>query len=267
MEHLEGRQSILAALHARQRRFELILVRHDAHTEKVRDVLDLAGQLSVPVKRVCGDELDELAHGSTHGGVLAIVSEKPRTTPADLMRLLDSLQTPPLLLLLEGIDDARNLGFVLRSADALGAHGVLIKKHLWDFDPIEVARPASGAYERLPLVQLEEIEPLIQLQRRGLKLFGCVAGAKRRMHDVDLRAPSILAIGGEKRGLSGAVRGIVDRFIAIPTRSGASLSMSHASAILLAEAARQRASPPARNASGAPDSSNFIDSADQSPEP
>jgi 23S rRNA (guanosine2251-2'-O)-methyltransferase len=240
MEHLEGRQSVLAALRARQRRFELILVRHDAHTDKVQDVLDLAGQLSVPIKRVCGEELDGLAHGATHGGVLAIVSEKPRTTPDELLKLLDSMHEPPQLLLLEGIDDARNLGFVLRSADALGAHAVLIKKHLWDFDATEVARPASGAYERLPLVQIENVDPLIQLQRRGLKLFGCVAGAKRTMHDVDLATPSILAIGGEKRGLSGAVRGIVDRFITIPTKHGASLSMSHAAAILLAEGARQR---------------------------
>jgi 23S rRNA (guanosine2251-2'-O)-methyltransferase len=240
MEQLEGRQSILAALRARQRRFEVILVRHDAHTEKLAEVLDLAGEMAVPVKQVAGNELDELAHGATHGGVLAIVSEKPRTTPSQLMEILDSLREPPLLLLLEGVDDARNLGFVLRTADALGAAAVLIKKHLWDFDATEVARPASGAYERLPLVQIENVDVLRALQRRGLKLFGCVAGAKRAMTEVDLRDGTILAIGGEKRGLSGAVREIVDRFVTIPTRDGASLSMSHAAAILLAEAARQR---------------------------
>jgi 23S rRNA (guanosine2251-2'-O)-methyltransferase len=156
------------------------------------------------------------------------------------MRLLDAIPSPPLLLLLEGVDDARNLGFTLRSADALGAHAVLIKKHLWDFDASEVSRPSSGAYERLRLVQIDDVEPLKQLQRRGLKLFGCIAGAKRTMFDVDLAQPAILAIGGEKRGLSGAVRSICDRVITIPTRAGASLSMSHAGAILLSEAARQR---------------------------
>jgi tRNA G18 (ribose-2'-O)-methylase SpoU len=143
-------------------------------------------------------------------------------------------------LLLEGVDDARNLGFTLRTADALGALAVLIKKHLWDFDAAEVSRPSSGAYERLPLVQIDDVEPLKQLQRRGLKLFGCVAGAKRTMYELDLSQPAVLAVGGEKRGLSGAVRAICDRFITIPTREGASLSMSHASAILLSEAARQR---------------------------
>jgi tRNA G18 (ribose-2'-O)-methylase SpoU len=122
----------------------------------------------------------------------------------------------------------------------VGAHAVLIKKHLWDFDATEVARPSSGAYERLPLVQFDNVELLVQLQRRGLKLFGCIAGVKRTMYDVPLHQPAIVAIGGEKRGLSGAVRAICDQLITIPTRAGASLSMSHAAGILLAEAMRQR---------------------------
>src|SRR6476620_7076889 len=121
MEHLEGKQSILAALRARQRRFQVILVRHDAHEEKVREVLELAGEMNVPVRRVEGRELDQLAHGATHGGVLAIVSEKPRTSLEELTRILDASTDPGLLLLLEGVDDARNLGFVLRTAEAVGA--------------------------------------------------------------------------------------------------------------------------------------------------
>jgi 23S rRNA (guanosine2251-2'-O)-methyltransferase len=240
VEHVEGRQSVLAALRARQRRFEVVLVRHDAHTEKVQDVLEQAEQMGVPVRRVDGRELDAMAHGSTHGGVLAICSEKPRLSGEQLIQLVESPRETPLLLLLEGVDDARNLGFTLRTADALGVHAVLIKKHLWDFDPTEVARPSSGAYERLPLAQIDDVEPLKQLQRRGLKIYGCIAGAKRTMFDVDFSHPSILAIGGEKRGLSGAVRAICDQFVTIPTRGGASLSMSHASAILIAEAMRQR---------------------------
>ncbi|HEV2294671.1 MAG TPA: RNA methyltransferase [Tepidisphaeraceae bacterium] len=243
MEHLEGKQSVLAALRAYQRRFQVILISQGAHAEKIQDVLDAAAERNVPVRRVDPRELDEMAHGASHGGVLAIASAKPRTTPQQLAEKLDALGELPLLLLLEGVDDARNLGFTLRSAEALGVHAVLIKKHLWDFDPVEVARPASGAYERLPLVQIETIEPLKELQKRGLRLYGCIAGARRSLYDVDLTRPSILAIGGEKRGLSGAVRNICDRFITIPTMGDAasSLSLSHAGAIVMAEAMRQRA--------------------------
>lgn len=241
MEHLEGRQSVLAALRAYQRRFQVVLIRHDSHREKLADVIELAGQRGVPVRYVNAAELDGLAHGSTHGGVVAICTAKPRLASDELLALVDGLREPALLLLLEGVDDARNLGFTLRSADALGIHAVLIKKHLWDFDAVEVARPASGAYERLPLVQVEDVDVLRQLQRRGVRLIGCVAGAKRSLYEADLAGPTVLAIGGEKRGLSGAVRAVCDTFISIPMRGEASsLSLSHAASIVMAEAMRQR---------------------------
>ena len=239
---------MLAALRARQRRIDVVLVRHDAHEEKVRDVLDLAGQLGVPVRRVVSRELDAMAHGATHGGVLAICSEKPRLSAEQLLALVDSLREPPLLLLLEGVDDARNLGFTLRTADAMGVHAVLIKKHLWDFDATDVARASSGAYELLPLAQIDDVAPLQRLQRRGLRLVGCLAGAKRTLYDTDLTGGTIVAIGGEKRGLSGAVRSICDAFLTIPSKPDApSLSLSHAAAIVMGEVARQRAAvkPPA----------------------
>jgi 23S rRNA (guanosine2251-2'-O)-methyltransferase len=241
MEHLEGRQSVLAALEARQRRFQVILVSHDAHVEKLQDLLDKAAALNVPVRQVDRKELDALAHGATHGGVIAVVSPKPRLTPAQLMGLVDGLKESPLLLLLEGIEDARNLGFIIRTAEATGVHAVLVKKHLWDLDPVEIARPASGAYERMPLSQIEDVAPLKDLQRRGLRLIGCLAGARRSLFATDLTTPGVLCVGGEKRGLSGAVRSICDAFLTIPQRPGASsLSLSHASAILMGEAMRQR---------------------------
>jgi len=241
MEHLEGRQSVLAALQARRRRFQVILIAHGSHIEKLQDVLDLAAELNVPVTQVERTELDALAHGASHGGVLAIASAKPLLSGEGLLKLIDSTALPPLLLLLEGVDDARNLGFTLRSAEAMGAAAVLIKKHLWDFDPVEIARPASGAYERLPLVQFEDVELLRQLQKRGVSIYGCIAGVRQTIYDCDFIGPTLLAIGGEKRGLSAAVRNLCDQFVTIPTTGGASsLSLSHAAAIVLAEAHRQR---------------------------
>jgi 23S rRNA (guanosine2251-2'-O)-methyltransferase len=253
MEHLEGRQSVLAALKAYQRKFQVVMVSHGAHEEKLADVLEMAAIRQVPVKRIDPKELDALAHGGSHGGVVALVSAKPRMSAGQLLEMVDGLSGPALLLLLEGVDDARNLGFTLRTAEAMGVNAVMIKKHLWDFDPVEIARPASGAYERLPLVQFEGVAPLLELKRRGLRLLGAVAGAKRTIYDVKLSRPTIIAIGGEKRGLSGAVRKICDRFVTIPTAGEASsLSLSHAGAIIMAEAARQRrlAAEPRADAAG-----------------
>jgi 23S rRNA (guanosine2251-2'-O)-methyltransferase len=241
MEHLEGRQSVLAALGARRRRFEVVLISQGSHEEKIRDVLDAAGALGVPVKRVASAELDAMAHGVTHGGVLAVCSGKPMTSERELVEMMEQTTAPPLMLLIEGVEDARNLGFTLRSAEAFGAMAVLIKKHVWDFDPVEVARPASGAYERLPMVRFENVELLEKLRSRGTKLLGCIAGVKRTIYDADLTGGMILAIGGEKRGLSGAVRSMCDGLVTIPTIEGAaSLALSHAAAVVMGEAFRQR---------------------------
>jgi 23S rRNA (guanosine2251-2'-O)-methyltransferase len=244
MEQLEGRQSVLAALVARRRKFEVILIDHSAHEEKIREVLDAAREVGVAVKRVSSREINAMAHGATHGGVLAVCSAKPRTSEDELLEILSRLKRPAMLLLIEGIEDARNLGFTLRSAEALGADAVLIKKHLWDLDPLEIARPASGAFERLPLVHVEDMRLIARLRRGGMRLLGCIAGARKSLFDSDLTQGVILAIGGEKRGLSAAAREICDELVTIPIVGGASsLPLSHAAAIVLAEAARQRGLP------------------------
>jgi 23S rRNA (guanosine2251-2'-O)-methyltransferase len=260
MEHLEGRQSVLAALRAGQRKFQSILVSHGAHEDKLQDLLDLAAERGVPVRRADRRELDALAHGATHGGIVAVVTPKPRMSADELLELVNALKEPPLLLLLEGVEDARNLGFTLRSAEALGVHAVLIKKHLWDLDPVEIARPASGAYERMPLVQVSDVDVLVKLQQTGVKLYGCLAGVKRTLYETDLATGCVLCIGGEKRGLSGAVRSICDAFLTIPSASDASsLSLSHASAIVMAEAMRQRRFTTRSPEQSAGDGGGFVD--------
>jgi 23S rRNA (guanosine2251-2'-O)-methyltransferase len=164
----------------------------------------------------------------------------------ELLAKLDGVTSPPLLLLLEGVQDERNLGFTLRSAEALGATAVLMKKHVFEFDETEVSRTSSGAFERLPLVRIDrETELLHEFERRRLVLVGCIGRAERTIYDVDLRGPALLCVGGEKRGLSAAVRAECTVFARIPMASAAtSLPMSHAAAVLLSEAARQRRSGP-----------------------
>jgi 23S rRNA (guanosine2251-2'-O)-methyltransferase len=241
MEHLEGRQSIYAALHARQRRIDVILIGHGSHVDKLEEVIALAAEQGVPIQHVDRVQLDAIAHGAMHGGVVAVCSGKPRLQGPQLIQLVEKLREPALLLLLEGVEDARNLGFTIRSAEALGAHAVLVKKHLWDLDAVEVARPSAGAFERLALAQIDGVGPLKALQKMGIQLVGCLAGARRTIYDVNFTQPTIVAIGGEKRGLSGAVRDICDCFATIPTRGEAmSLSLSHAASVVLAEAMRQR---------------------------
>ncbi len=225
MDVLEGRICVLAALQAKRRAFDSVQVRLGIKDESIRDILEAAATLGVAVRRVREEALEARAHAKSHGGVLALASPLPPALP------------PPGVdfgLLLDGVDDARNLGYVLRSAEALGVHCVWLRKRSWDFDGGDVSRASSGAYERLPVV-------VGQAFPAGLKLLGCVAGAGKSIYDADLRPPLALAIGGEKRGLSAEVRGRCDGLVSIPTRAGAaSLSLTHAAAVVMAEVARQR---------------------------
>ena len=240
-EHLEGRASVLAALESSSRVVHEVLVARESKPEKVREVLEAAGRRGVPVRRVGLEEIGRLAHGKTHGGVIAVCSPRAPTTPQALLELLRGLKEPPLLLLLDGVDDPRNLGMCLRSAEALGAHAVLVRKRAWDFDPVEVARPSSGAFERMPLVLFDGTD---LLEKLPMPRIACLANAVKTIHETDLAGPAAIVIGGEKRGISAAVRALCDRRMRIPSRPGAaSLSLTHAAAVVLAEAMRQRGSP------------------------
>ncbi|MEW6026823.1 MAG: RNA methyltransferase [Planctomycetota bacterium] len=259
-EKLEGRQSILAALKAHRRKIELIMVSWGAHRDKTADVLALAAQQNIPVKQVSPEELDAAAKGRTHGGLIAVCSPMPLTSAEELMDNIKRASVNPLMLLLEGVEDEQNLGFIIRTAYAFGLNAILLKKHIWNFDALTLSRTSYGAYERLPLVKIEkESETLGRLSRAGMRMYGAIAGAKRTLYDMDFTVPCVIALGGEKRGLSAAVREQCNGFFRIPMPSCAkvsdgkpscysdewpSLSLSHSAAIIMAEAMRQRLSAP-----------------------
>jgi len=242
MEILEGKQCVLPALQARQRKFRLLLIKQGTNPKRIQDILAAAEEQTIPIKYVEAAEIDAMTKGKSHGGLAAICTPKPALEIEKLVELCKTLRVPPFLLLIEGTEDAQNLGYTLRSAEALGAHAVLLKKHVWNFDGVAVSRASSGAFERLPLAQVENAEKeLAPLQRLGIKFYGCIANAKRLIYDVDLTGPALLAIGGERRGLSGALREMCDGFVRIPMIAGASsLSLSHAATVVMAEAMRQR---------------------------
>lgn len=245
MEQLEGKIAVEAALRARHRKIHLLVLRSSLHAEVTAPLIEMAEEQHVPWKLVSREEIESMAHGHTHGGVLALCSPRPPLTVEELFHRLNHSAGPFFLLLLEGIDDSQNLGFVLRTAEACGVDAVLLKKHLWDFDGAAVSRASSGAYERLPICIFDQADKVLpKLSAFAIRIYGCIANAQRTIYEVDLAQSVLVALGGEKRGLSAAVRDHVDRFIKIPMLSAAgSLSLSHASAILMAEAMRQRLGP------------------------
>lgn len=241
LEQLEGKICVEAALKARQRKFNLIIIRAGMHARAMESLLQQAAQQHIPVKYVPRAEIDAMARGKTHGGILALATPRPITPIDGFMEQLKSKRSAAILLL-EGVDDSQNLGFIMRSAEALGFFSVLLKKHLWDFDGAAVSRASSGAFERLPIAMFDQPEKILpRLKNMGFRIFGCIANASKTLYEVDLLPPVILALGGEKRGLSAGVRSHCDRFIKIPMMVNiGSLSLSHAASIVMAECARQQ---------------------------
>ena len=249
MEQIEGRICVEAALQAQLRRFHLLILRAGLHPQNIQLILSEAQLQNIPVKYVPRDEIEAMAYGKSHGGIIALALPKPLLTSDELLARVKTITQPPALLLLEGIDDSQNLGFTLRSAEAMGIDAILLKKHLWNFDSTMVSRASSGAYERMAIALIDQAEKILpELQNLGLQLFGCIANAKRTIFDVDLTQPAILAIGGEKRGLSAAVRSCCNSFIRIPSITAiGSLALSHAASVVMAEMMRQRLDSVSRN--------------------
>jgi 23S rRNA (guanosine2251-2'-O)-methyltransferase len=235
---LEGKISVEAALRARLRKFEVVLVSTAVHEDKIADVVRLAEECRVPLRKVPPAALEKMTHGKTHGGVVATCTDRS-ITPLD--DLISSRKKPHLLLYLEGIEDVRTLGQILRSADAFGVTGVLVRKHKWDFDSGDLSRASSGSYEHLPFHRFEGTDVIGRVRKEGISVVGCIAGVRRTIYEGKWERSTMIAIGGEKRGLSGATREQCDSFLKIPTREGApSLTSGHAAAIVLAEARHVR---------------------------
>jgi len=119
MELLEGRICALAALQAGRRKFEALLVKQGIRDDSIRELLDAAAALGVPVRRVREEALDAQAHAKTHGGIVAIAEPLP---PSTLPAVLD------FVLFLDGVDDGRNLGYAIRSAEAFGVQAVILRR-------------------------------------------------------------------------------------------------------------------------------------------
>jgi len=220
----------------------LVLAEPMARGERGRHLLALAEAAGVPVELAPRRRLDELALGERHQGVLARHRPSRPWNEGRLPLLLEALEEPPLLLVLDGVQDPRNLGACLRSAEAAGAHAVVAPRDRAAGLTPAARKAAAGAAELLPLVQVTNLARCLRaLQEQGLWLVGLEAGAPRTLYETDLTGPLALVLGGEGRGLRRLTRERCDLLAALPLRGAvASLNVSVAAGIALYEALRQR---------------------------
>lgn len=211
--------------------------RNDA---RAQDLVRLAGSHAVRIMAVDGGRLDGLTGHARHQGVAARVLAAPQRH--DLDEVLDALQGPALLLVLDGVKDPHNLGACLRVADAFGVHAVIAPKdRAVGITPV-VSKVASGAAETVPYLMVTNLaRTLGELKERDIRIVGTSDDAPRTIYEADLRGPVALVLGAEGAGMRQLTRKTCDELVRIPMAGAVeSLNVSVAAGVCLYEARRQR---------------------------
>ena len=240
-----GPNAVLEALRAGKRQIETITILESARPDRLKSLIDLAREKGVPVHRVPRLDIDRSLGDVRHQGVVARVAA---ARYADADDLLDQLETkigtddPPLVLGLDGVEDPRNMGSVLRTAECSGAHGIFIAERRAVGLTSVVAKVAAGALEYVPVARVTNLVRLIeQLKERNIWVVGAAAEATQLYTDWDWRLPAAIFLGSEGRGLHRLVREHCDTLVRIPVSGKLeSLNVSVAAGVLLYEARRQR---------------------------
>lgn len=243
---LYGVMPVLEALRAGVRPIEHITITEGAHPARLRELMELARGAGVPVRRAPRADLVRLAGGGVnHQGVVATIAAAHY---ADSSELLDALSSrvgtveQPLAVVLDGVEDPRNLGAIIRTVDCAGAHGIFIPERRAAGLTEIVAKTAAGALEHVAVARAANLTRLIEdLKERGIWTVGTEPDAATDYTDWDWTQPSALFLGGEGAGLHRLVRERCDTLVRIPMRGHiTSLNVSVAAGIVLYEALRQR---------------------------
>ncbi|MDQ1560235.1 MAG: rRNA (guanosine2251-2-O)-methyltransferase [Pyrinomonadaceae bacterium] len=244
--HLYGVLPVLEALRAGNRRIERITIAEGVHEARLRELFELAREFRVTIRRAPRAELQRIAAaGANHQGVVAHVAA---VAYADAGELADALaarvgtDAPPLAVVLDGVEDPRNLGAIIRTAECAGVHGLFVPERRAAGLTETVAKAAAGALEYLPVARATNITRLVEeFKARGIWTIGTDAEANIAYTDWDWTQPCALLLGGEGAGLRRLVRERCDALVRIPLRGRIpSLNVSVAAAVVLYEAVRQR---------------------------
>ncbi|RPI16743.1 MAG: 23S rRNA (guanosine(2251)-2'-O)-methyltransferase RlmB [Lysobacterales bacterium] len=215
---------------------------------RLAEIRTLADRAGIAVVGADPASLDRLAEGAHHQGVVAEVAPRSGDPETQLEQALETAAGPPLLLVLDGVQDPHNLGACLRSADAAGVAAVIVPRdRAVGLTPV-VRKVAAGAAETVPLVSVVNLaRTLRELKERGIWLVGTDDSASATLYDADFSGPVALVMGSEGEGLRRLTRETCDQLVAIPMAGAVeSLNVSVATGVGLFEAVRQRSVQSAR---------------------
>lgn len=237
---IAGRNSVAEALRFGIPAKSLFVAWHVDVDERIREIFDIATKRGIDIHEVQRVELDRLTGGAVHQGVALRV---PPYDYADPQALLE--HDRPLLVALDGVTDPRNLGAILRSAGAFGAHGAVVPERRSVGMTASAWKASAGAAARIPVAQVTNmVRFLEQAAKAGCMIVGLDAGGDVSLPDFELGdGPLVLVVGSEGKGLSRLVRETCDQILSIPmSASTESLNAGIATSIALYAVAQSRKS-------------------------
>jgi 23S rRNA (guanosine2251-2'-O)-methyltransferase len=237
---IEGRNAVLEAYRA-QRTVDKIFLLDGSNDGPMTAIKREAKKQHSLMKFVTKERLDEISKTGKHQGVIAYCAAYAYHEIEDMLRIAEEKGEPPFLILLDSIEDPHNLGAVIRTADIVGAHGVIIPKNRAVGLTATVAKASAGAISYVPVAKVTNLGQTIdELKKKGL-WFVCADTDGTPMYDLDLRGAIGLVIGGEGEGVGRLLREKCDMIATIPMKGHiSSLNASVAAGVLSYEIVRRR---------------------------
>ena len=244
-EWLAGRNPVVEALRANIPATTLYVQTGIEGDERLSEALQLAADRGLPILEITKREIDKWVSGATHQGVALKVPPYEYADPSDVMSDAIASDSAPLLVALDGVTDPRNLGAVVRSAAAFGAHGVVVPSRRAAGMTATAWKTSAGAAARVPVARAVNLTRTLQdWKKTGAMVLGLDAGGRDDISTIDrevLTGPVVFVVGSEGEGLSRLVRETCDFIVSIPISSDTeSLNASVAAAVALYETSRAR---------------------------
>lgn len=238
---IEGRNSVIEVLKSGRDINKIFLAKGDMKGS-VKYIISLAKKNGVPVQEADRRKLDKMSETHSHQGVIAEVAVKDYVDIDTILKRAEEKNEQPFLIVLDEITDGGNLGSILRTADAVGAHGVVVSKRRSAGLDAVVSKASAGAVEYVPVARVTNIARTLEsLKQEGIWVFGTDTEGYESFYKTDFKGPAALVIGSEGKGMRRLVREKCDFVVSIPMKGRiSSLNASVAGAVVMFEILRQR---------------------------
>ncbi len=239
---IEGRNPVIEALKSGRPLNKILLARNIGQHSSIAEILHLSRSRGIPIEYVTKEVIDRLSTTKANQGIIAYAAVKEYVALEDLLAISRGKKEPALYCILDGIEDPQNLGAIIRTAEACGVHGIIIRSRRAAGLTAAVAKASAGAVEYVPVARVSNISQAIEtLKKSNVWITGIDPSGKTAYTRMDFRQSTAIVIGGEGSGLSDLVKKRCDHLASIPMRGKiTSLNASIAAALVMYEAFRQR---------------------------